>query len=519
MRVASGLSVLLFSLAVQGATPAVGKDVLRKLVRLPTITFQPNWAFDPERGFTLGSADEDVTTQITALRKGLKNDAGDAEKLQQLGELYSISNDRANAHKVWEQSVEFYRERLDLQPDDPGLLAGLGGALRGADKMAEAESVLRKAVQLAPKNWHCRTALGRLLDAEARADIYGNAGRPDSSQVALARRRLGEAGENYDLAVAAAPEESEVYFRRGMHRCLRAVLLKQIRLAEGEQKEEVELANPSFSPEALDDLQHASRLSPRDYALIGGTVLFEIYTMCARKGQVNWAEFSWTSLPDKSQWSIHEALTRLENLAQAADPQLASGALEVLGILQGPVLHETRSCVTNLRRALALDASREQAAEVLVSTLAQSGRYDELLSACEERVKQKDSARNHLLLAKAYEKLKQWEDSEVEVLEALRQAPNDLTANLAYSALLLRRSQDAAALSEANNWLGRTEGLLNQLPPAQRDQRLVIDFTLTRSIYFALTDEVEAARQWAQAVIKTDGNNKLAREILSAMDY
>ena len=37
--------------------------------------------------------------------------------------------------------------------------------------------------------------------------------------------------------------------------------------------------------------------------------------------------------------------------------------------------------------------------------------------------------------------------------------------------------------------------------------------------YFALTDELETARQWVQTVIERDRDNKFAREILSAMDY
>ena len=60
MRAICVLSWLLMALAVEGATPEVGKDTLRKLVKLPTITFPANWQFDPERGFTIGSGEPDV---------------------------------------------------------------------------------------------------------------------------------------------------------------------------------------------------------------------------------------------------------------------------------------------------------------------------------------------------------------------------------------------------------------------------------------------------------------------------
>ena len=529
MRVTFILSWLLLALTVHGATPEVGKAALRKLVKLPTITFQANWSFDPERGFTLGSVEQDAATQITALRKELKHTPNDAESFQRLGELYSAINDAPNAQKAWHRSVDLYRQRVDLQPDDAILLAGFGQALHGAGKSQEAESVLRKAVQLAPTEWKCLLALGRVLDAEARHDIYGDSetitdpathfAQPASGNVSLAQRRLCEADAYFDQAIAAAPDEAAVYFRRGLHCCLRDLLLGQIRVAEGESKAEVYRANNYFSPAALGDLQHASRLSPQNYALIGNTLLFEIYTVTAPQGEINWPEFSRNSLPDKSQRSVHEAVTRLENLAQNPDPRLASGALEVLGIVQGPILHEPRSCLTHLRRALALDASREQAWEVLLATLAQAGRYDEMLAACQERLKQNDSARTRLLLAKALEKFKQWDAAENEILAALKQAPNSFTANLARAALLLKRSHDPALLGEANGWLARAEHLLGEIPAPQRTQQQIFDFTLTRGIYFALTDEVVTARQWVQTVISQDKNNKLAHDILSAMDY
>lgn len=534
MRAIFLLSWLLIALTVRGATPEVGKDTLRKLVKLPTVTFPANWQFDPERGFILGSGEPDVQAQISALRKSMQGDSSDAERYMSIAELYSSINEGAKAKHTCDRAVDLYRKQADLQPDDGILQADLGRALEGAGKRAEAESVLRQAVRTAPKEWKCWVALGRFLDKEARRTVYENptsaadntgnsadatADKLSPAQVAQAKKWTDEAGEVYDKAVAVAPEEAEVYFRRGLHRCLHNALLNRIRLAAGEQAEEVALLNDCFTPESLADLQHASRLNPRDYRMIGGTVLFEIYTVCAEKGQVNWGTFSWNSLPDKSQRSIREASTRLENLAESPRTQIAAGALEVLGILQGPVLREPYGCVDKLRQALALEPSREQAWETLSATLAQSKHYDELLSTCEERVKRKDSARSRILLAKAYEKLKQWDNCEKQIRLALKLDPDDFTANLALADLLLKHSDDATALSDANGWLARAEYLLNKMTVRQRTQLHMVDLTLTRGIYYALTDEVETARRWVKAVIDQDKENKFAQDILDAMDY
>lgn len=499
-----------------GATPELGKDALRKLVKLPTISFEPTWAFDIERGFSIGSQEQDVHGQITALRKQSKPGMADAETYLRMAELYSSVNDPVNARKTFSRAADLFRKRVESQPDDGLLLASFGRALHGAGKLDEAESTLRNAARLAPKEWKCQVALGRLLDAAARRDTYAD--RPASDKISLTKRELTEAGECFDRAATLAPDESEVFFRRGLHRCLETSLLNEIHLIEGLPVDEV-LLNSQFSQSALTDLQRASRLLPADYTLIGSTAMFEIYVFNAHQGRVNWADFSWSSLPEKSQRSIRDALARLANLGQNLDPHQAAGALEVLGILQGPALHESRNCIGTLRRAVALDPSREQAWEALAATLAQLGRYDDLLAVCQDRLRQKDTARGHLLLAKTFEKLHQWDDSESEIMEALRMAPNSFSANLAEAALVLRRGQSDDTLNEANTWLTRSERLLGETPATERTTQLIVDFTLTRSIYYALTDQLDQARQWAKAVISQDKNNNRAHDILSAMDY
>lgn len=512
---------LLVAVNAWGATPETGKDALRKLVRLPSVTFESTWTFDSERGFRVGSGEHDAAAEIAKLRQQLTHGASDADIHLRIGQLYFTLNDAASGMKACGHAVDCYRQLLELQPGDAALLRGFGQALQGAGKTEEAESVLRKAIETAPKDWKSRVALGRLLDADAHRNIFGNSGIAQLSvaQVSIARRELAEAGECFDRAVALAPKEGNAYYRRGMHRSLRAMLMKQIGMAQGETADDLLSAEGQFSNPALADLKQASQLEPDNCGFIANAVLFEIYTVSSRDGRMNWADFSWNALPEKSQRAIRDAETRLEELGQDPDPRQASAALEMLGILQGPIFRESRGSIMNLRRAVALDPSREQAWDTLASMLAHSHRYDELLSSCEDRIHKEESARGHLLLAKALEKTQAWNESENEVLESLRMAPNDFAANLSEAALILRRSQDADALLDANSWLERSERLLGQAPPQMRNQHLVIELTLMRSIYYALSDQLDEARQWANAVINLDKNNPDAQDILSAMDY
>ena len=83
----------------------------------------------------------------------------------------------------------------------------------------------RRAVELAPEDWQNWLALGRFLDTESRRDIFERArvapdartaGRGRSGgtvlapdRVALARRRLAEAGACYDTARTHAEAEPD----------------------------------------------------------------------------------------------------------------------------------------------------------------------------------------------------------------------------------------------------------------------------------------------------------------------
>jgi tetratricopeptide (TPR) repeat protein len=528
------LTAALVALSAQGITPEVGKEKLRSLVRLPSISFQAQWTFDPEQGFAIGTGAVDTLARIAELRGGLQQDNGDAEIHLALAELYAGLGDNRNARLSWQRAQNLFRKRLEQQPDNGPLLTGLGRSLAGVGRDDEAESVLRRAVVHGSTDWRCQVALGRFLDSLARRAILNrpipaasasDAGnppaipdRPSAAEVALAQKQLVEAGECFERAVDFAPKESEAYYRRGMHRCLRQVLLNQIGVAGAADGELSDAYEDCFTPEILADLQRASQLSPNDYRLIGGTVLFEIYTVSTRSRQAQIT--TWSSLPDKSQQSVRESIARLEELAQDSQPRKAAGALEVLGILQGPVLHEPTRCVNNLRRALALQPTRDQAWEVLLSTLSEAGRYDELLDVCEDQVRLKETPRTHVLLAKAHEKLKQWDSCEEQAQLAALQDPNDFNATFTLGALLLKRSRgNAEVLTQANQWLARSEATLNKTPRIRRTRDQVIELTLTRSIYFALTDEMDTARQWAKAVLDRDQDNQLAKDILSAMDF
>jgi len=513
------ITLLFSALGAAAVTPEVGQARLRTLIKLPSVSFPPDWSFDPETGFSLGRDPLTIKDQIGEIIKNLHHDGRDAEPEQTLADLYASLGDQTNASNAWSRAAAFYRQRVELRPADASLLAGLGWSLAGAGRTAEAETILRRAAA-GPKEWRPQVALGRFLDSKAR-DTLSLAAPPASlaEDTALARSQLDEAGKCFDLAAAAAPTESEPLLRRALHRTLRASLLNQISAA-GIVDESFDPLAGCFPPESIADLRKASQLDEVDFDLAGATAMYEIYGASVTHGKVNWNKLDWNSLPGPAQTSLRDTFNHLEALGRNPDDHVAAGALEELGILQGPILHQVDRGIESLRRSVALQPSRHHAWEVLVTTLARAGRNEELLTVCDDLVKQDDSSRSHLLLAKAHERLKHWDSCEEEARQAVEANPDDPAATTALAAVLLRRSNnDPDVLSEADDWLNRAETAVRKIEPNRRDRQQIIDLTLTRGIYFALTGEYDTARHWVQTVLERDRNNQFARDILSAIDF
>jgi cytochrome c-type biogenesis protein CcmH/NrfG len=66
---------------------------------------------------------------------------------------------RARDSRKWELAVRYYRDALDLKPDDPGIWVQYGHALKEAGEVSEAEVAYRKALELDPKNADTNAAL------------------------------------------------------------------------------------------------------------------------------------------------------------------------------------------------------------------------------------------------------------------------------------------------------------------------------------------------------------------------
>jgi tetratricopeptide (TPR) repeat protein len=237
--------------------------------------------------------------------------------------------------------------------------------------------------------------------------------------------------------------------------------------------------------------------------------------------QANAANFTTDMLPDATRQFIHTAMTRLENLSRNSDRILAAGALENLGMLN-MIFGNKPEAATDFRRAVAMDPTREQSWDMWLGSIKNSASPEELVAVCELRLKEKDSARNRLLLARAFQQYeKKWDKSAEQAQAAIKLEPDNLVAHLELMALALKQSADTNFMSKASEQFYRLDEIWKKIPDNKKNWARWREWTLNLSIYDGLVNTPEynqAAKTCIENVLKSFPNDKQAREIAIALE-
>lgn len=520
---------------VEAAAPAGMKERLRRLVRLPRVSFGVGVEFRTFRGFTLLTDPAAVRREIGELQKAMQGNSSDAARYDRIAALEGdFLDEPAKAAAAGSKAVELYRQEGVDQSNDARLLAGYGTALARAGEFEAAERILRRAVMVDTREWRAHAALGSFLARSAFHEampagsandptattrfLSGDpAAAPKAEQVEKSRRLIAEGMERLDAAVRQAPDEGEVYATRATVVCTRDWLEALFRSASNDEGDRLALMRAPFSTNVLVDLRAAARLQPKDYRAWGTLVLFEVCSAALEHGAAMDQVFGgggWNSLPDAVRRGIREGVQRLEAIAQEGEPRAAAGALEVLGVLQTFIMGNEREGETNLRRAVRLDPARNNGWEFLIMYLARSEKSHELLEVCQERLRQQDTARNRLLVAKSYERLNQLDRvrEECEVLQ--RRYPDDFNANLALAAALLKGPTDDLLIARSVQLLSKAESLAAKSP--SREQ--VANLLFLRGLFLGLVDQVEGARANLKKLLEIDSDQEDAKEALEILE-
>lgn len=522
---------VIFAIAISafGMAEENGKDQLRSLARMPMVTVSFGWSFTPKTGIKLDIEKSMARDRIAEIEKSLTDSPNDAERCLRMGDLYLDVPDYEKSHNSYVKAVALFRQRMELEPDRASLLANFGEALYAAGNVDEAESVLRKAVKLAPKSAQCWDGLGRFLETQAatkfaptpRSSSENGAGadKPSADQLASAQRLLDEAASCFDKAIAAATNDSMAYVQRAMHKWAQHFYKRAFEKARG-QEDEQKLERSLAAVDALPDLDKAVQFNSRDVRVIGTATIMEVFAANARKAEKHVQMVKFAEMPEPTQKSIRAKLALLQSIAQSGDSKTAAAAMEMLAFCQGPLMGDLGGCLESLRRTVQLDPSRQGAWHMLIAGLAGQGRYTEAAPICEENIAQKDSPLNRILYAKILFKLNRLDQANEQVRAALRLNPAEFTANVAVAAIAVKRGTNLSELIEAEQPLARAEQAVQSRLDVDRDgaRQAMIDFCLTKAIYCGLTDRTDMARAYAQHVLTLESDNQDAKEVLSALN-
>ena len=132
---------------------------------------------------------------------------------------------RARSRVYW-SAVELWGDTVAKRPDDPRPLVAYGEALGKADRAAEAEAPLKRAVELAPQDTFARTRLGSVLARQGKyeaavgelvAAMALQPGNVDAhrflGEIYAIQRRDDRALEHFSKALAGVPTDAQIMAR------------------------------------------------------------------------------------------------------------------------------------------------------------------------------------------------------------------------------------------------------------------------------------------------------------------
>jgi tetratricopeptide (TPR) repeat protein len=530
------LALLLVLVVVTHAdTPPGGKEQLRKLAKLPVVDLRFGYSMDSVDDLMPSGATLDPVKEIASLQKAMQGGPPDAERYFRLSQLYMKQDQsKDKAGEALDKSIALFRQRVDQQPENGRLLTDFGEALGFNGNNVEAEHVLRKAAAVATNDWHVWVNLGSLLQGKALSSLYNedNANfwspealaklaanaRPLPNKLKQSQAYMDEAMKCYDNAATVAPKEPEVFLKRAwacsVNNRFRAIIAE----INGDDSESGKKPpNPFAGVGVVENLQEAARLNPKNYNAIGALVIGEIVKQTSQPVlSGNFTTSLINSLPDKSQKIVRDGMTCLQKLEDDPDKRVAAGALETEGAIEFTLMSDRVNGEQKLRRALALDPSRDRAAEMLTGLLAQSKNFTEMLTVCEARANQNPTPRNLLLLAKAHEMLGHTAEAEKQMEAAVKLAPDDFDSQIGLGAMLLHHTDDDS-LARAADHIRLAKAALAKLPGGTGTADQVTNYYFTAGLYQGLAGNTDRARDAFRLILEHDPANENAKAALAAL--
>ena len=383
------------------------------------------------------------------------------------------------------------------------------------------EAALREAVELDPEDWQAWVKLGgaqglrawRLLlpyrkgykvhsDADLQAIqrevVEAN---PAPETVAEARRLFDAERDCHDRAVTLAPAEPRARAARARFRMGRGIFESCFLALERRPRRPTTLRDVLLPPDAIADLRALGKMRPEDpkvleCMLIAGFCSFLLY------GSPDIATL------DDEKKEIQALSKALEKTVEGASADVAARVLELIGLVEITVFEDRDRGAEYARRALALDPTREKSIDLLLVSLGIDHKFAEVVKACDEALRRKESLRLRLVKAIAHDRLDQLREAEEEVRAALKIAPDDFRANLALSVLLLKKGDDEVLGAKVQ--IDRARKLLGEDPSP--DDRVAFEYVY--GAFAAVVGSKDTAKEYLRRVLDADKTNQQAADLL-----
>lgn len=532
------LAGLMLAVTAPMSNAAVDAAKLRAAAPLPSISF--SFGYQATEGLILSSNGADQAAQLNTLKKSLNGGMGDAERWRQIGLFYFQLKDTVSSQAAYTRASALYRAQVRQRPSDETLLVRCGVALNQSNLASEAETVLRRAVRLAPKDANAWSALGMALSAQVFPALLTSAQRtlgvsfeqpallstqfqdykPSGDQIKLARQRLREAQRCLDKAVSVQPSSAIGYSRRAGFRgysqsaaslVLDALTQENLALGTAVAKASPLVMHNFFNgSNALADTRRAAICAPGDLPTVAGAVMFEVSAVMSHASGALGADGTWKSAAPEKRQVVMQDIQRLERIARSKNVATATQAANAAALIW-MFADQKQEAERDLRLALALDPHNQSAWDGLTAIVVSNERYKDATALAEQRLKTLDNAHTRLTLAKIDDKLNLPAAVQTQVQAALKDEPGDLSANLAQLVLLLRRSGDPAVLAQAFAQIKQCEVIYNKNMAEWKN------YAVTVSIYNALTGSEAQARQDLAHVLADEPDNKEALQVLAAL--
>lgn len=531
--------ILMVPIVASAAAPPRGPDRLRDLVVFPQMDLHFNFGLDFQGNQSVSHDNSDTSDQISRARATIKQQPDNVRCLLHLGNLLDNEGETNESRSCYQEAEKLCRGKLTINPQDGLIMLDLGEALHEQEEDMAAENAYRQAVSVLPREWRCWAGLGNFLGnnfflsifpAPMRGQIFSSQPpppsvldyRPPAAALEQAEARCHEAAGCFERAMALAPQEPQVFFQHAGFLCQSNFQDCFFRHYRGLGRiSPADWLTAFFPAAAIDDLQAASKISPKDSQYIS---LAAYFAWIRATQQADVANPTFGVLAGTGRPVIRDAMTELENLENDPDKTNAAAALENLGALN-MVSGNTPEAVTDLRRAISLDPAREQLWDMLLIALVTSASPAEVTALCELRLKHRNSARNHLFLARAFDHESKWRESAGQAEAALQiELKNPaimITAHSELAALALKQSSDPDFRPKVAAEFTQIEGLLPQNPRNVADWSRWRDLNLNLAIYDGLGNTPEGmanAKACVNNVLQYFPNDNLAKQILDALN-